>query len=120
MIKCFDFDIIFLGWFRDLFALPRISFLVNQSPRGYFSCSRGIQHKDPLSPLLFCILEDFLGKYLGSMVDNKHFRSILSLIGIMKLTHCLYDNDLLIFDHICSSNFHALSEVPHLYGCLSE
>lgn len=38
----------------------RISMLVNWSPVGYFSCSRGVQQGDPLSAILFGLAEDFL------------------------------------------------------------
>lgn len=36
---------------------------------GFFSCKRGVQQGDPLSPLLFCIEEDVLSRGISYLVD---------------------------------------------------
>jgi len=37
----------------------------------YFNCHREVGHGDPLSPLLFCIVEDVLGRGILKLVQEK-------------------------------------------------
>ncbi|KAI9170199.1 hypothetical protein LWI28_024245 [Acer negundo] len=74
-----------------------LSVLYNGVPEGYFYCSRGIRQGDPLSPLLFGIVEDFLSRLLTRLVGSSQILPISSPRGFLAPTHLLYANDVLIF-----------------------
>ncbi|XP_026400409.1 uncharacterized protein LOC113296316 [Papaver somniferum] len=45
------------NWLQILFESARISVMVNGGPRGFFSMGRGLKQGDPLSPILFILME---------------------------------------------------------------
>ncbi|KAK2658157.1 hypothetical protein Ddye_004690 [Dipteronia dyeriana] len=70
VLQSFGFFESFNDCVASIFSSTRISILINGSPHGYFPCSRGVQQGDPLSPLLFCLVKDFLSRYLTYLVDS--------------------------------------------------
>jgi hypothetical protein len=46
------------------------SILVSGSPTSFFSCSQGFKKGDPLSPLLFVIVMEALGKMVSVVVSG--------------------------------------------------
>ncbi|KAI9166139.1 hypothetical protein LWI28_026893 [Acer negundo] len=72
--QAFGFSSVFLDWIDSILHSSRLSVLFNEVPEGYFCCSRGVRQGDPLSPLLFGIVENFLGRLLtrGTQKNLKH------------------------------------------------
>lgn len=62
VLKCFGFSETFKDWIASILKSAKISVLFDGSPKGYFSCTLGVGQGDPLSPLLFCLAEDFFKK----------------------------------------------------------
>ena len=85
---------------------------------GYFSCSRRVRPGDPLSPLLFCLAEDFLSRYLTHLFITRAIDSISSPRGKSALTHFLYADDVLIFYRASPKNLGAVHSTFELYGSL--
>ena len=71
VLSCFGFSSLFYKWIHAIIISTKLSIIINGSPRGYFSCSRGLRQEDPLSPLLFCLAEEFLNRSLLKIMDNQ-------------------------------------------------
>ena len=52
----------------QLISTTLIVVLVNGCSSEFFSPSRGLRQGDPLSPILFTIMADCLGRYIGQLV----------------------------------------------------
>ncbi|WCJ21305.1 hypothetical protein M5689_003469 [Euphorbia peplus] len=97
----------------------RISILVAGITKCYFSCSRGVRQVNPLSPILFGIVEDFFGRWLHRMVENGELQPLTYVNGLMFSTYLLYADDVLLFCKATIRNMRALKEAFRIYGDLS-
>ena len=87
-------------WIFFCLSTVRFSILINGSPCGFFGSSRGLRQGDLLSPLLFVLVMEALGRMLdkavhegclsGFSVGNSEGRSLA-------LSHLLFADDTLIF-----------------------
>jgi hypothetical protein len=68
LLEAFGFDSHWVASIVRLTSLAFFSILVNEVPSQPFSPTRGIRQGDPLSPFLFVIMEEGLGRYLKAFV----------------------------------------------------
>jgi len=64
VLNKFGFSNLFCDWILEILRSAHLSVLVNGNAVGFFSCSRGVRQGDPLSPLLFCLVEEVLSRAL--------------------------------------------------------
>jgi exonuclease III len=70
VLESFGFSNSWVDWILALTSTPFFSILVNGSPSRPFHSSRGIRQGDPLSPFLFVIMAEGLGRYLKAAVSD--------------------------------------------------
>jgi hypothetical protein len=79
----------------------RFSVLVNGSPNGLFSSSRGLRQGDPLSPLLFVFVMEALSHMISVAVNGGLLEGFK--VDNATFSHLLFANDTLIFCSVHSS-----------------
>ena len=77
----FSFSQSFCDWILNIFDSARISIILNRSCHSYFSVSRGVHQGDPLSLLLFCLVEDYLSRKLSILTSEGFF--LLCMVAII-------------------------------------
>jgi hypothetical protein len=79
------------------------SVLVNGSPFGFFSSSRGLRQGDPLFPLLFVLVMEVLSKMFYVTVDKGRLSgfSVGSRFPMVNISHLFFADDTLVF---CEAN----------------
>lgn len=93
----FGFSTCFIDWVSTILRSAKLSILINGSPHGFFSCSRGVRQGDPLSPLLFCLAEEALSRGLSRLQLDGLTKPTFAPRGCISPSHVLYADDLFIF-----------------------
>ncbi|KAL8527709.1 hypothetical protein ACS0TY_005524 [Phlomoides rotata] len=74
---------------------------------------------DPLSPLLFCIIEDVLARLIDRAVVNNEFHSAFALNNFTCPAYLMYADDILVFCKASRWNAHCLKHILDSYASLS-
>ena len=76
---------------------PTFSILINGSPFGSISPSRGLRQGDPLSPFLFILGTEVLSHLLVNAENNGSFKGFPLARTCPRVSHLLFADDLIIF-----------------------
>ena len=87
-------------WIKAYISSVRFSVLVNGSPSGFFSSSRGLRQGNPLSPLLFLLVMEVLSRMLRKTVEGG-FITGFNLGSDVSISHLLFADDSILF---CDAN----------------
>lgn len=71
---------------------------------GYFNCTRGVKHGNPLSPLIFYLAEDVLSRSISKLVLENKMELIIGTRNIKVHPHTFYADDLMF---VCSTSYHS-------------
>ncbi|XP_026455374.1 uncharacterized protein LOC113356446 [Papaver somniferum] len=99
-------------WILNILNSARISILLNGSPEGYFKIVRGLRQGDPLSPLIFLLIEDVLSRNISKLFLEKKMSHMVTRGGISP-THLFFDDDIMMF---CKGNLKSLQNLVDLLG----
>ncbi|PRQ42072.1 putative RNA-directed DNA polymerase [Rosa chinensis] len=97
VLSNFGFSPTFTSWVSSILHSARLSLLINGSPQGFFTCSRGVRQGDPLSPLLFCLAEEALSRGLHLLLQTRQLKPISFPRNCTAPSHVLYADDLMVF-----------------------
>jgi hypothetical protein len=100
------------SWIAHCISSVRFSVLVNGTPSGFFSSSRGLRQGDPLSPLLFVFVMEALGRMLSAAVSGGLLDGFS--VGSVAFSHLLFADDTLIF---CDASSAHLRHLRSLFLC---
>lgn len=115
VLSCMGFSVRFCNMVTGILSSARLSILINDSPNGYFSYSRGVCQGDPLSPPpLFCLAEEALIKWLDFAIDSRNITVHKKLP-----CHVIYADDIMIFLEASRSNGRHIKQLLKNYGNIS-
>ncbi|XP_026445198.1 uncharacterized protein LOC113345731 [Papaver somniferum] len=110
--KRYGFSDWWCDWILNILNSSRIYVLVNSNPEGYFSIDRGLRQGDPLSPLIFVLIEDVLSRNITKLFREGAMTTMVSRKGISP-THLFFADDIMIY---CKGNMKSLRSLVALLG----
>lgn len=87
-----------------------VSALVEGSPTRIIKQKRGLRQGDPLSPLLFVVVIDYLSKLMAQAVHNKRMELYTSG-GVIVESHLTFADNIVFFCQASYKSIRALREI---------
>lgn len=96
-LKAFDFNPRWIQWISSLISTPIFSIIINCSPNCTFNASRALRQGEPISPFLFILDVEGLGRYIKSVVQAGHLKGIYLWGNDLPLSHQEFLDDIMLF-----------------------
>eukprot|EP00253_Pinus_taeda_P036581 PITA_36581 len=97
VLERFGFHQRWIAWIHNLISSPHFSVLVNGSPSKTFNASRGIRQGDPLSPFLFILAAEGLGRFIKQERTANRIKGLQIWGNNLPLTHQQFVDDIMLF-----------------------
>ncbi|XP_026417250.1 uncharacterized protein LOC113312728 [Papaver somniferum] len=92
----YGFSSCWCDWLLTMFKSAKLSVMINGGPCGFFSMHRGLKQGDPLSPILFILMEDVLSRNITKLVNTGQITPMVVRNGIYP-THLFFADDVFLF-----------------------
>ena len=87
MLKAFGFHHCWVKWIDNMVSSAFFSILANGAPSSTFKSSRGLRQGYPLSPYIFILLAEGLGRVLKAWQEEGSIKGIWPHEGVTPQTH---------------------------------
>eukprot|EP00253_Pinus_taeda_P008502 PITA_08502 len=97
ILKAFGFCDRWVNWVISMISTPNFSILLNGAPTTTFNASRGLRQGDPLSPFLFIIAAEGLGRYFKKEARERKIQGLKLWGNRTTVTHQQFVDDIMIY-----------------------
>lgn len=94
-----------------MISTPSMSILLNGTPTNTFKPSRGLRQGDPLSPFLFNLAMDGLGKLINARVSRGEFKGLRLWGDDLTITHQQFVDDVMMYSQANLEEAKKLGEI---------
>lgn len=95
--KAHNFDYRWINWVTSMITTPVMSVLLNGSPIEAFNPSRGLMQGDPISPFMFTLATDGLGRLIKTKVNSEQLKGLRLWGNDLPLTHQQFVDDVMLY-----------------------
>eukprot|EP00253_Pinus_taeda_P026927 PITA_26927 len=115
VLHAFGFDNAWIRWVSSLISSAFFSILINGIPTTTFQASRSIRQGDPLSPFLFIIMAEGLGRCIKNAIQTQELKGI-TLHQAPTVSHQQFVDDNMIFGYPSVQEARALNSLLLLFS----
>eukprot|EP00253_Pinus_taeda_P005455 PITA_05455 len=100
VLEAYGFSKRWIEWIFSMISTPFFSILVNGNPTKPFNAYRGIRQGDPLSPFLFIVVADGLGRIIKRETRRNRLRGLKLWGNNLTITHQQFVDDIMLFGEV--------------------
>ncbi len=116
VLSTFGFDSKVCKIISQLVSTSSLAVLVNGVPSNFFKPSRGLRQGDPLSPILFIILAECLGRIIDCRKREACIKGILPSSNCIPFTHQQFVDDTILGGEASVKEARALKKILDTYS----
>ncbi|CAL1400383.1 unnamed protein product [Linum trigynum] len=114
------FNATWQGWVHECLRSSSFSVLMNGTPSGYFTPTRGLRQGDPLSPLLFVLCTEGFAALLRKAISENRLEGVKVAPRAPRISHLFFADDSYLFLrgtlNECENLIEVLNEYEELSG----
>ncbi|XP_021750414.1 uncharacterized protein LOC110716088 [Chenopodium quinoa] len=114
MLNALNFPPVFISWIMVCVSSPSFSIMINGGMFGFFKGKQGVRHGDPLSPLIFVLVMEYLSRLLIKSGRLRHFK-YHQRCKSLSLNHLIFADDLMLFCHGYRSSVMLMARVLKVF-----
>ncbi|PKU69051.1 putative mitochondrial protein [Dendrobium catenatum] len=107
ILHLFGFNSVFIKLIKNCIKNVYFFIIVNGYSNGFFKSSHGLRQGDPILPVLFIIIVEFLSKGITNLFENTpslYFR----MLGGFPISHLCFANNFIVFTNAYVNRIHKL------------
>eukprot|EP00253_Pinus_taeda_P030826 PITA_30826 len=116
VLEAYGFAKRWIEWIFSMISTPFFSILVNGNPTKPFNASRGIRQGDPLSPFLFILAVDGLGRIIKRETRRNKLRGLKLWGNNLTITHQQFVDDIMLFGEVSLREVKIIKEVLETFS----
>eukprot|EP00253_Pinus_taeda_P025221 PITA_25221 len=116
VLEAYGFEKRWIEWIFNMVSTPIFSILVNGNPSKPFNASRGIRQGDPLSPFLFILTADGLGRIIKRESRRNKLRGLKLWGNNLAITHQQFVDDIMLFGEVSLREVRIIKEVLEVFS----
>eukprot|EP00253_Pinus_taeda_P006842 PITA_06842 len=115
VLEAYGFEKRWIEWIFSMISTRIFSILVNGIPTRTFNASRGIREGDPISPFLFILAVEGLGRIIKREIRKNKIRGLKPWGNNLAITHQQFVDDIMLFGEVSIREVRAVKEVLDIF-----
>eukprot|EP00253_Pinus_taeda_P015705 PITA_15705 len=115
ILKAFGFCDRWVNWVISMISTLNFSILLNGAPTATFNASRGLRQGDPLSPFLFIISAEGLGRYFKKEARERKIQGLRLWGNRTTVTHQQFVDDIMIYCKATLKEVNRIKKILELF-----
>jgi len=115
VLGAFGFSSRWIDWVYSMISTPIFSVMINGVPSSTFSATRGIRQGDPISPFLFIMAAEGLGRYFKKELRERRIKGLRLWGNNLPITHQQFVDDIMLFCEVSIKEVRGVKRIVDLF-----
>lgn len=115
ILEAYGFEKIWIEWIYNMISTLNFSILLNGVPTTTFRATRGIRQGDPISPFIFILAAEGLGRYFKKELRERRIRGIRIWGNDLPITNQQFVDDIMLFCEVSLREIRNVKRILELF-----